>query len=68
MARRKKDENSGEDIFSVKHINCGTKVYVREKPEGEILCIIPDKTKVIIEEEADGWSRVVGYIKSELLK
>ena len=43
-------------------------VNLRVEPEGEVIRTVRTGSKVLVVEEKDGWSKVQGYIKSELLK
>lgn len=45
-----------------------SKVNVRNAPNGEVLFTVNNGSKVLVEEEKDGWCKVTGYIMSGLLK
>lgn len=52
-----------------KKIDCtASRVNVRSNPEGDILYTIPNLSKVLVEEEKDGWCKIVGYVMSELVR
>lgn len=67
----KEPEKNAEQIIApiFKTVRSNTSlVNVRLEPEGEVLYTIRNGSRVACLEEKDGWTKVVGYIKSELLK
>lgn len=54
--------------ISPKKIYCSaSRVNVRSKADGEVLYTIPNLSKVLVEEEKDGWCKIVGYVMSNLI-
>ena len=49
-------------------VTTASKVNVRKVPNGDVLFMINNGSQVMVEEEKDGWSKVTGYIMTELLK
>lgn len=61
-----KAEPKKEPVF--KKIVCpASAINVRDGAEGNILFTIKNYSKVMVEDEADGWTKIVGYVKSELV-
>lgn len=42
-------------------------VNVRQSPNGEILFRLNNGAKIMVEEEKDGWSKITGYIMTDLV-
>ena len=49
-------------------VTTASKVNVRKVPNGDVLFMINNGSQVMVEEEKNGWSKVTGYIMTELLK
>ena len=49
-------------------VTTASKVNVRKVPNGDVLFMINNGSQVMVEEEHDGWCKIVGYVMSELLK
>lgn len=61
-----KEEPRKDPVF--KKIVCpASAINVRDGAEGNILFTIKNYSKVMVESEADGWTKIVGYVKSELV-
>ena len=58
---------ASEPVF--KRIQCPVSlVNVRDKPDGEVMFIIRNNSKVIFEGEKDGWVKISGYVMADLVK
>ena len=52
----------------MKKIHCSASaVNVRACAEGEILFTIKNLSKILVEDEKDGWVKITGYVKADLV-
>lgn len=45
-----------------------SRVNIRDGAEGNVMFALSSGVKVLVEEEKDGWSKIVGYVRSDLLE
>ena len=51
-----------------KIINCNASlINVRDGEEGNVLYTLKNKTKILVESEQNGWAKIIGYVKSDLI-
>lgn len=61
------DDSPKKSKLPYKYVSSSTDVNLRAEPEGQIIRTIKRGSKVYVESEKDGWTKVYGYIKSVLL-
>lgn len=61
---KKISEKKGKKIIS----SSANLINVRTNPNGEVLFRLKTGTPVIVEEEKDGWCKIVGYVMTEFVK
>ena len=58
-----------KNLLVFKRVNCPTAfANVRDGENGEVMFTVKTNSKVIVENEANGWSKISGYIMTELLQ
>ena len=61
--------NVKNDAPVMKKIQCSASaVNVRACADGEVLFTVKNLSKVLVEDEKDGWSKITGYVMTDLIK